>query len=52
MDYEKLLNELIVQLNENMGNRLTVALANGILMKMSDVVKANTPVPEIPVDGK
>jgi len=48
------LQSLIQQLNENMGNRITTALANGILLEVDKALKemepkpAETPAPDAP----
>jgi len=42
------LQSLIQQLNENMGNRITTALANGILLEVDKALKAMDPVKETP----
>lgn len=41
------LQALIQQLNENMGNRITTALANGMLLEVDKALKAMEPKPEV-----
>lgn len=40
------LQALITQFNENLGNRITPALANGILLEVDKALRAAEPKPE------
>jgi hypothetical protein len=39
------LQALIAQFNDNMGNRITTALANGILLEVDKAIKVAEPKP-------
>ena len=44
------LQALIAQFNDNMGNRITTALANGILFEVDKAIKAAEPKPTEPAE--